>query len=196
MFSQIPTIIEDRMDYLRELDKKDRQDTTSHLKRLRQIPPETGRFIALLAASAPPGKFVEIGTSGGYSTLWLALACREVGVKITTFEILKQKVELASETFRVAGVEDVVELIHDDAREHLQRLENISFCFLDPEKEVYGECYEMVVQRMVRGGILVADNAISHKQVLASFLDGVMEDERVDALVVPIGSGELLCRKR
>jgi caffeoyl-CoA O-methyltransferase len=195
MFSQIPAIIEDRMDYLRALDKRDRQDSTPRLIRLRQIPPETGRFIALLAASAPQGRYIEIGTSGGYSALWLALACREAGTKMTTFEILEEKIEFASETFRVAGVEDVVELVHGDAREYLETLEDISFCFLDPEKEVYRDCYEMVIPRMVKGGILIADNAISHREVLASFLDRVMKDQRVDALVVPIGSGELLCRK-
>jgi predicted O-methyltransferase YrrM len=183
------------MHYLRELDKKDREDGTAHLRRLRQIPPETGRFIALLAASAPGGRFIEIGTSGGYSTLWLTLACREAGRKITTFEILQEKADLARETFLEAGVEDVVELIHADARERLDAYDGVSFCFLDPAKEIYGECYEKVVPNMIKGGILVADNAISHEEVLGPFLERVTEDERVDALVVPIGSGELVCRK-
>jgi predicted O-methyltransferase YrrM len=49
---------------------------------------------------------------------------------------------------------------------------------------------------MVAGGILVADNAIDHYEALAAFLDHVMQDKRVDALVVPIGKGNLLCRKR
>ena len=195
MFHQMPKNIEDRMLYLRELDRKDREDGTAHLRRLRQIPPETGKFISLLAASAPQGKYIEIGTSGGYSTLWLALACREVGRRITTFEVLEEKAELARETFRAAEVEDLVDLVHADARERLDGCKDISFCFLDPEKEIYGECYEKVIPNMVTGGILVADNAISHEEVLRSFLERAAADERVDALVVPIGSGELVCRK-
>jgi caffeoyl-CoA O-methyltransferase len=195
MFYQIPESIEHRMRYLRELDKKDRGDGTAHLKRLRQIPPETGRFIALLAASAPKGNCIEIGTSGGYSTLWLVLACRETGRRIRTFEVLEEKARLARETFRAAGVEDTVDLIQGDARNHLDACDNISFCFLDPEKEIYGDCYERVIPNMVKGGLLVADNAISHKEVLGPFLEDIMNDERVDALIVPIGSGELLCRK-
>jgi len=195
MFGQIPGNIEHRMHYLRALDKKDRQDGTDHKRRLRQIPPETGRFIALLAASAPDGKLIEIGTSGGYSTLWLALACRETSRRLTTFEILKEKAELARETFRVAEVLDVIDLVEGDAREYLEKHERISFCFLDPEKEVYGECYEKVIPNMVGGGLLVADNAISHQEVLGPFIERALNDERVDALVVPIGSGELVCRK-
>jgi predicted O-methyltransferase YrrM len=191
----MPKTIEARMRHLREIDKKDRQDGTAHAKRLRQIPPETGRFISVLAACAPDGRYIEIGTSGGYSTLWLALACREVGRRITTFEILPEKAELARETFRVAGVEDVVELIHSDARERLDAYDDVSFCFLDPAKEIYGECYEKVIPNMVKGGILVADNVISHEEVLGPFLEMAMKDDRVDALVVPIGSGELVCRK-
>ena len=195
MFHNIPTAIIERMHYLEAIDAKDRQDGTFRLKRLRQIPAETGKFIAMLAASAPEGDYVEIGTSAGYSTLWLALACRTLGRKITTFEVLEEKAKLAEETFRLAGVEDVVELIRGDACEHLQNFNNISFCFLDAEKEIYGDCYDSVVPNMISGGILVADNAINHAETLKPMLDKALSDERIDALIVPIGKGELVCRK-
>jgi caffeoyl-CoA O-methyltransferase len=196
MFHNTPQAILDRMAYLETIDAQDRGDGTPRLQRLRQIPPETGRFIALLAASAPEGTCVEIGTSAGYSTLWLALACREAGAKITTFEVLEEKARLARETFRLACVEDVVEFIVGDAREYLRELNDIAFCFLDAEKEVYGDCYEAVVPSMVGGGLLVADNAINHGETLQLMLERALSDERVDALIVPIGKGELVCRKR
>lgn len=183
------------MKALEEIDRRDREDGTPHLDRLRQIPPETGKFIALLAASAPSGKYIEIGTSAGYSTLWLALACREIGRKITTFEILDSKIKLAEETFRSAEVTDVVELVHGEARNSIKSLNDIAFCFLDAEKELYAECYELVVPRLVSGGLFVADNAISHAGELRSTLDRAMTDPRVDAMVVPIGKGELVVRK-
>lgn len=183
------------MRYLEEMDSRDRQDGTPRLKRLRQVPPEIGQFIALLAASAPEGTLIEIGTSAGYSTLWLALACRAANRRLTTFEILPDKAALARETFRRAGVEDVVELVEGDARTLLIRREQIAFCFLDAEKEVYGECYELVVPRLVKGGLLVADNAINHRDTLQPMLDRALQDERVDAMIVPIGKGELVCRK-
>jgi len=171
MFHDIPQTILTRMRELERIDLRDRADGTPRMKRLRQIPPEVGRFIALLAAAAPEGRCIEIGTSAGYSTLWLALASRVTGRKVTTFEILDEKVELARSTLGVAGVGDTVKLIHGDALEYLPSCQNIAFCFLDGEKEIYERCYEAVVPRMIRGGILVADNAIDQRAILQPMLD-------------------------
>lgn len=195
MFHDIPEAIEERMCYLMSMDEKDRLDGTPDVRRLRQIPPETGRFIALLAATAPEGAYLEIGTSGGYSTLWLALACKGQGRKLITFELLEEKAWLARETFKAAGIEETVELVVGDGREYLHSYKDISFCFLDADKEVYYDCYEKIVPNLVKGGLLVADNAISHKKQLQAMLERALNDERVDALVVPIGSGVLVCRK-
>ncbi len=196
MFNEIPPNILERMEQLRTIDTRDRTDGTTRLVRLRQVPPETGKFIALLATTAPEGRFIEIGTSAGYSTLWLSLACRAIGHKITTFEVLPDKQALAEETFASTGVEDVVDLVAGDAREHLSDIENIAFCFLDAEKEIYKDCYDLVVPRMVSGGILIADNAIDHRDTLQPLIDEALVDPRLDAMVVPIEKGELLCRKK
>ena len=195
MFYDIPQSILDRMRFLEEIDTRDRTDGTSRMKRLRQIPPETGKFIAMLAASAPEGNTIEIGTSAGYSTMWLALACRLLQRKIKTFEILDEKTMLARETFKLAKIEDVVELVHGDALEYLDACKNISFCFLDAEKEIYEDCYEKIVPNMVSGGLLIADNAINHEAVLRPMLNRALDDGRMDAMIVPIGKGELVCRK-
>jgi len=195
MYHNIPKAIKERMKYLESMDKKDRIAGKSPAERLRQVPPDTGKFLALLAASAPEGTFLEIGTSGGYSSLWLALACKELNKKLVTFEVLEEKVKLAQETFKITGLENVVELVIGDAREFLQKYKNVAFCFLDAEKEHYLDCYEKVVPNMVKGGILVADNVISHKDILQPMIDRALKDVRVDALIVPIGRGELVCRK-
>jgi predicted O-methyltransferase YrrM len=184
------------MKRLEEIDARDRVDGTARLQRLRQVPPDTGRFLCLLAASAPEGSWIEIGTSAGYSTLWLALACRERHAMITTFEIMATKSALAAATFEAAGVSDVVTLNEEDFLTYVDRLGDIAFCFLDAEKDIYAPCYEAVVPRLVSGGLLVADNAVSHQGSLQSMLDFAMVDPRVDALVVPLGKGELVCRKR
>ncbi len=195
MFNKIPESIKMRMEYLEDLDTKDRIDETPRMERLRQIPPETGRFISILAASAPKGEFLEIGTSAGYSALWIALACILNGNRLITFEILKDKAELARETFAFTDLKDIVEIIEGDARDYISSYKNISFCFLDAEKEVYEDCYDLMIPNMVKGGILVADNAINHYETLKPMLDKALVDERVDALIVPIGKGELVCRK-
>src|ERR1035438_942747 len=99
MFHNMPQAILDRMRELEQIDVLDRAGGTARMKRLRQIPPEVGRFIALLAAAAPDGRCIEIGTSAGYSTLWLALSCRAKGRKVTTFEVQDEKAKLARTTF-------------------------------------------------------------------------------------------------
>lgn len=195
MFKSIPQRTLDRMKHLEEMDMSQRREEMEGFGRLRQVPPQTGRFIALLCASAPRGACLEIGTSGGYSGIWLSLACRETGRTLTTFEFSNAKVEIAAETFRIAGVDDIVKIVAGDAREHLGEYKNVGFCFLDAEKDAYDECFELVVPNLVKGGILVADNVISHKEILGPWIEKILKDDRVDALVVPIGSGELVCRK-
>ena len=195
MLHDIPVPVLERMRALEQRDTADRDDGTPRLERLRQIPPETGRFLALLAASSPAGTWIEIGTSAAYSTMWLALACRATNRRLTTFEILDAKARLARETIALAGIGDVVTLVEGDFLERPTEVDEISFCFLDAEKEVYQDCYDVIVPRLVTGGLLVADNAISHQEYLQPLIDCAMTDSRVDALVVPIGKGELVCRK-
>jgi caffeoyl-CoA O-methyltransferase len=195
MFHSIRQPILDRMKYLEQIDAKDREDGIPRIQRLRQIPPETGRFLALLAANAPEGTYLEIGTSAGYSSLWISLACEMLGRTLHTFEVLPEKVQLARETFQTAQVEKIINLVEGDVRDYLPQLDNIAFWFPDAEKEVYGECYEAVIPRLVKGGLLVADNAINHRETLQPMLDRALTDKRVDALIVPIGKGELVCRK-
>ena len=196
MFESISPAMLSRMRELEAIDLRDRTDGTPQSKRLRQIPPEVGKFIALLAASAPAGPVVEVGTSAGYSTLWLSLAARATNRKLITFEVDDAKVELARATFAAAGVTDVVTLVHGDALAHLPTHNGIAFCFLDAEKDLYAPCYELLLPRMVPGGILVADNAISHQTELRRMLDRALHDNRVDAVLVPIGIGDLVCRKK
>lgn len=196
MFLDLPAEMAQRMRELEELDARDRADGTPLARRLRQVPASTGRFLSLLCAAAPAGAVVEIGTSAGYSTLWLALACRATGRRLTTFEVDPAKVARAAETFARAGVADLVDQVSGDVRDDPDALGAVGFCFLDAEKDVYESCYEAVVERLVPGGLLVADNVVSHEAQLAPFVAAVLADPRVDALVVPIDRGELLCRRR
>jgi predicted O-methyltransferase YrrM len=195
MLHNIPELVKKRMRYLEKLDAEDRVDGTPRMQRLRQIPPETGKFLSIIAAGAPRGEFIEIGTSAGYSTMWIALACMERGNKIKTFEILEEKIELAKETFWQSKMLKYIDLVEGDARDYLKEEKNISFCFLDAEKDVYEECYDLIIPNMVKGGLLVADNAINLYDVLKSMIDKALSDKRVDSLIIPIGKGELLCRK-
>jgi predicted O-methyltransferase YrrM len=139
---------------------------------------------------------IEIGTSAGYSALWLAQACRLSGRSLTTFEILPAKAQLARATFDRTSLTDVIRLVEGDFLDHADDFKDVGFCFLDAEKDVYEACYDIVVPKMVPGAILIADNATSHREELQSFIDRVLEDDRVDAMVATVGKGELVCRRR
>ncbi len=196
MFNDLDADVLEVMRELEARDERDRDDGTPHLERLRQITPDTGRFISLWAASAPAGAWIEVGTSAGYSALWLAQAARVSGRTLTTYEILPEKARLARETFARARATDVVHLVEGDFLDHADEVEDVAFCFLDAEKDVYETCYEVLVPKMVPGAILIADNFTSHRDELQTMLERVLDDGRVDAMVATVGKGELVCRRR
>jgi predicted O-methyltransferase YrrM len=194
MFHDIPTSMLKRMRALEAQDARDRTDGTAHGDRLRQIPPDTGRFLAILAASAPQGDWVEVGSGAGYSAMWLSLACKAKGRVLTTFELSEKKAAMARESLRLAGIESLVELLQADALEGLKKRTGVAFAFLDAERSILESCYELLLPRMVPGGIICADNVISHKHQIEDFLAKIPGDTRVDSVIVPIGSGVLVCR--
>lgn len=196
VYVEIPKKMKERMGFLEEIDRRDRSDGTDRLRRLRQIPPDTGKFLALLAANCPDGQFVEIGTSAGYSSLWISLALKPRGIRLKTFEILAAKAALARETFKLSGVDDDVELIEGDFLHQHTRVSNISFCFIDCEKDLYVPCFDLVAGKMLSGGLIVADNAIDHYDSVKPMMERAERDNRFDCLMVPIGKGEFVCRRK
>ena len=195
MFHDIPASIRQRMDELEKADVVDRTDGTPRLLRLRQVNPATTPLLAILAASAPGGRIVEVGASAGYSTMWLALAARAKGRHITTFEWDPRKAAMARDTFERTDLEDIVNLIEDDARDHLAALDGVGFCFIDAEKELYEDCFDLVVPNLVPGAILTADNTLNHRPTLGPLIDRAAADERLDTVDVPIGMGLLVVRR-
>jgi predicted O-methyltransferase YrrM len=163
---------------------------------LRQITPDVGRFLHTLVLATRPGSILEIGTSGGYSTLWLATAARAVEGAVVTLEIDPAKVRLAAANLRDAGLDPVVTIVQGDAFDYLRsRRDPVDFVFLDAEKEDYVAFLELIVPLLPAGGLLVADNLISHAEELADFRQRAESDPRLSAVVVPIGRGELLAAK-
>lgn len=196
VFEAITPAMAARMQALEAMDAADRSDGTPHGKRLRQIPPETGRFLAILAASAPAGNLVEVGTSAGYSALWLSLACRARGGVLTSIDRDPDKLVLAEETLRLAGCTEAVRLVRGDALEALAAMGDVAFAFVDANRDVLWPCAALLVERLVPGGILTADNVISHAHEIPGVVERLLADPRLDGVVVPIGSGVLLARRR
>ncbi len=195
MFHSIPAQIQECMRDLEARDAVERLGNLPKEQRLAQVPPEVGKFIALLCANSPKGMVFDIGTSGGYSGLWLSLACMQRGDKLTTFDIQEEKVLMAQKTFAEAGVDSMVKVIHGDVRNHISRFPPTAFIFMDAEKDVYLDCYEHIIPNLVPGGMLIANSALSQTQQLSLYLHRAYQDPRVDVLIVPLGKGLLVCRK-
>jgi len=195
MFRDIPQSIQVTQGHLKGLEAWRKAQGMERKRLLRQIPPETGKLLAILLAGCPAGDAAEVGAGAGYSGLWLALACRATTRKLTTFELDPAKAELARQSFSAADVLDVVELCEADALEGLKSLQNLAFCFVDAERDMAAAAFELALAALPTGGIIAVDNAISHADEFPQFLYDVEMDPRVDAVIVPIGSGLLVCRK-
>ncbi|HEU4527316.1 MAG TPA: class I SAM-dependent methyltransferase [Actinomycetota bacterium] len=189
----VPIEIRRVMASLEERDASDRVDGTPPAERLRAVMPDVGEFLCTLALATGARTIVEIGTSGGYSTLWLAIAARGNGGRVTTFEVDPAKIAIATETFARAAVNDVVDLRHEDGVAGLSRfVGEVDLVFLDAEKDLYGSALEPIVRALRPGGTLVADNLLSHAEDLEAFRRAALEHPALSGLVVRVGRGELV----
>ena len=162
---------------------------------LRSVDTDVARVLSLLAMSAPPGAFLELGSSGGYSSLWLSLAARARGVTLTTVDLDEKKVALARTNIARAGADGSVQVFHGDAFDYAGRAEPLAFCFSDIEPpENNAKIYELIVPRLVPGGWLVVDNVTSPR-LQTALISRAQNDPRVDAVLLPFPKGDLICRK-
>jgi caffeoyl-CoA O-methyltransferase len=123
------------------------------------VPAEDGRLLRLLAESIGAKHVVEVGTSNGYSSIWLCLALRTTGGKLTTYEIDARRAALARENFKRAGVDEIVTLVEGDAHEEVAKFDgSIDLVFLDADKEGYIDYLKKLLPKVRPGGLIVAHN--------------------------------------
>lgn len=165
--------------------------------RMLNITRDTGEFLSVLVRAMSARRVLEIGTSNGYSTLWLAEAATAVGGTVTTVEYAEFKIGLARANFERSGLAPVIDLVHDDAGHLLGRTNADAYdlVFLDSERPEYSGWWPHI-RRVIRpGGLLVVDNAISHPEQMAPFVALVEADETFTTSLVPIGNGEFMAVK-
>jgi predicted O-methyltransferase YrrM len=168
------------------------QETTTRTGRMLNITPDTGQLLRMLVVAGNHRRVLELGTSNGYSTLWLADACRQIDGKVTTFELNPAKHALATENVRRAGLEPWVDARLADVGDVLAGLRDFDLVFLDTERQHYVAWWPDL-QRAVRpGGLLVVDNATSHPREIEPFLRAVQQTAGFTQVLVPVGNGELL----
>ncbi|RNL82097.1 O-methyltransferase [Halostreptopolyspora alba] len=175
-----------------------------------QIGPEQGTFMTLVARMVGARSAVEIGTFTGYSSICLARGMATDGTLLAC-DVSEEWTSLARRYWKRAGVADRVTLALAPALQTLRALpaeRRFDLAFIDADKEGYVSYWDELVPRMAPGGVLLADNTLSHGRVvddsdtsppvqgIRDFNDHVVADERVEVVLLPIGDGLTLARKR
>lgn len=159
-------------------------EASEQVERVMSVPPQDGRVIRLLTEAIGAKHAVEIGTSTGYSGLWFALALRNTGGRLTTFEINPRSAAAARENFRKAGVEDLVTIIEGDAHVNVRKLKGpIDIVFIDADKEGYRDYLDAVLPLVRPGGLILAHN-ISSRSENPEYVDAVTNNPLLDTIQV------------
>ena len=152
--------------------------------------PESGQLLYVLALAKGAKSIVEVGTSHGYSTLWLASAAKVNGGKVVACDMNVERLAAARANFAEAGLADVIEILEGDARETLRgRTEPVDLLLIDTDKSYYETFFDIVYPRLVKGGLVVADNVVSHQEALEDYISYVENHPNLESAKVPIGRG-------
>ena len=162
--------------------------------RMLNITRDTGEFLSAMIAATGAQKILEIGTSNGYSTLWLAHALSLRGGTVTTIEHSSYKTALAAENFRLAGLEKHIRQIQGDAGQALNQLgpQRFDLIFLDADRAAYKGLWPNIRAMLSLRGVLIIDNAVSHAHELVDFFAVLQADSDFTTSLVPVGNGEMM----
>lgn len=190
MDSQLADLLHDLHEHgvAHDADKPDRRD------RLRNLEPDSAQLLSLLICATSARTVLELGTSNGYSTIWLAEAVRTTGGRLTSVEIDPARSAAAADNLDRAGLRSVVELRVQDAAETLRSSADAhwDFIFLDAERPAYPS-YWPELRRVLRpGGLLAVDNVLSHADEVAPFRELISASANVREALAPTGAGVLL----
>jgi predicted O-methyltransferase YrrM len=164
---------------------------SNRLRRLRNVEPDTAELLGVLVRATRARRVLEIGTSNGHSTLWLADAAEAVGGRVETLDIDPRRTELACANLERAQLSAVVECRTIGAAQALGEYPDGAwdFVFLDAERPEYPGYWPNLRRALAPGATLAIDNAISHESELKSFNRLLGDDEHLSTALVPIGAG-------
>lgn len=182
---------------LTELESFGYENDASHSERPRRmlnITRDTGEFLAVWIRATQAQNILEIGTSNGYSTLWLAWSAQMTDGQITTLEYSDYKIALAERNFQRSGLSERIRQIQGDASAfiHSAASETFDLIFLDSERSEYLRWWPDIRRLLRRGGTLIVDNALSHQSEMADFTEMVVNAPEFTCCTLSVGNGELI----
>jgi predicted O-methyltransferase YrrM len=171
-------------------DASERESGLPPAQRSRQVEPTTGRFLFSLVAPQTDCEVLELGGSRGYSTIWLAAGVRYLGGHVLSLEHDPAKVAAWRRNVEEAGLEEWAELREGDAFGQLPRIDDVfDVVFLDAEKDDYEELFPLAREKLEPGGLVVADNVLSHPDPLARYSAARQADPTLLSVTVPLDRG-------
>ena len=151
-------------------------------RRARQVARTTGQFLFAFVVPQTDCEVLEIGGSRGYSSIWLGAGVRHLGGRVLSLENDPAKVE--------AGLEDWCELIEGDALEVVPGIADVfDLVFLDAEKEQYEQLFAGARRKLEPGAVVIADNVLSHEDVLGAYSRARQSDPTLESVTVPHDRG-------
>ena len=158
--------------------------------RARAVSPTTGQFLFALVAPQPGCEVLEIGGSRGYSTIWLAAGARMLGGRVISLEQDPVKCTAWRSNIAAAGLEEWAELVEGDAFATLEATEDVfDLVFLDAEKDDYEALFALARPLLEPGGLVVADNVLSHAETLGAYSTARQADRTLSSVTVPLDRG-------
>ncbi len=164
---------------------------TDRLERFRNVESPTAELLGVLIRATGARRVLELGTSNGYSTLWLADAVEATGGRVLSVDLDSARTELARANLGATGLSELVELRSENAADALARSEDGAweFVFLDAERPAYPGYVRDLMRTLAPGGVLAVDNVISHAHELVEFTALIEAEPALAQTVVPVGAG-------
>jgi predicted O-methyltransferase YrrM len=178
---------------LARLEAEDRAEREAGLpaeERSRQVEPTTGRFLFSIAAAVPGINVLELGGSRGYSAIWLAAGARLEAGRVVSIERDARRCETWRANVAEAGLDEWAELVEGDAFDVLSETrDTFDLVFLDAEKEDYEALFGLARGLLEVGGLVVADNVLSHADPLAGYSRARQGDPSLSSITLPLDRG-------
>jgi predicted O-methyltransferase YrrM len=154
------------------------------------VSPNEGRFLLALAEKVRAIEGLEIGTSNGYSSIWIGMGLRQQHGHLLTVEIDEGRAKLAQANFRAAGLDSVITLKLGDALEEVPKLRGpYDFVFIDAWKRDYVKYLDMVIPIVRPGGVIVAHNVTDLREELEDFIRAVQTNPKLETTIENPGPG-------
>ena len=165
-------------------------------KQYTNIAPENGQFLSILIRSIQARTVLEVGTSNGYSTIWLAAALKETGGRLITLEFDQKRAEEAQAHLQEVGLDSIVEIRVGNALDEIPKCDaTFDLVFLDAEKNEYRRYLELALPNIRPGGLIVADDTVTMRDEMPDYVEFVFSTPILHSVDIPLDDGIILSYK-